>query len=199
MIARMSKSVSSFFILRGIISAEDRKVYEYSFEILISTVLSFLALAIVAIVSNTGLITLLYLLGFVPLRLIAGGYHAKTHFRCFIMLMITYSAFLLTNVFIPTGYVMITTILSTLTSITLVFLLAPSEDANKPVSNEECKKFRKKSRYAIIGYATLICMLAVLMADMNLALSIALGNLTVALSLLVNYIKIAKNNYNGRR
>jgi hypothetical protein len=43
MIARLSKSVSSFFILQGIISVEDREVYEYSFEILISTLLSFLA------------------------------------------------------------------------------------------------------------------------------------------------------------
>ena len=73
MIELMSKKVSSFFIVRGIIQEDDREVYVYCFEILLSTLLSFIALAILSLISGTFLETLLFLLGFVPLRLVAGG------------------------------------------------------------------------------------------------------------------------------
>jgi len=46
MITRMSKNVSSFFIEKEIISAEDREVYNYSFEILFSALLNLTLLAL---------------------------------------------------------------------------------------------------------------------------------------------------------
>lgn len=87
MITLMSKRLSSFFATNSIIKQEDAEVYEYSLEILFSTILNFVAVIIIAILTRKSLLTLLYLLGFIPLRLIAGGYHADTHFRCFGVLL----------------------------------------------------------------------------------------------------------------
>ena len=94
LIARMSRSISSFFIVHGVISKDEREVYNYSFEILLATVLNFLVVVILAIVSRTIPQTVFYLLGFLPLRQIAGGYHAKTHFRCLLILIFSYIVFL---------------------------------------------------------------------------------------------------------
>ena len=192
MIVRMSKKVSSFFIDKKIISCEDREVYEYSFEILFSSFLSIAAVMIMALLSKTIIFTTLYMIGFIPLRLIAGGYHAKNHFRCFIILMCTYSAFLLLITFLPHDYLIFGIILTAATSVALTYLFAPSEDKNKPVSNNEKIGFKKKSRISITIYIALACLLAIIVSDMKFAFSLTLGNLTVAVSLLANYIKCKK-------
>jgi len=188
----MSRSVSSFFITQEIISAEDREVYEYSFEVLFSTVMSLLAVVIIAILSRTVYYTALYLAGFIPLRLFAGGYHAKNHLRCFVALMIVYFAFTFTLRIIPAEFFMTIIIVSNLLSTLLVFLVAPSEEKKRPFTSEETVWFKRVSRTFIIVYVTLIGVLAAAIPDIRIAFSISMGVLTVSISLLVNYIKCMK-------
>ena len=76
MITQVSKKVTSRFIMLGIIPEDGFEVYAYSFEILISSLISFLALSVAAILSGTVYYTALYLVGFMPIRLSAGGFHA---------------------------------------------------------------------------------------------------------------------------
>lgn len=192
MITWMSRSVSSFFITQEIISAEDREVYEYSFEVLFSTVMSLLAVVIIAILSRTVYYTALYLAGFIPLRLFAGGYHAKNHLRCFVALMIVYFAFTFTLRIIPAEFFMTIIIVSNLLSTLLVFLVAPSEEKKRPFTSEETVWFKRVSRTFIIVYVTLIGVLAAAIPDIRIAFSISMGVLTVSISLLVNYIKCMK-------
>jgi accessory gene regulator protein AgrB len=60
-----------------------------------------------------------------------------------------------------------------------VFLLAPSEDSNKPLSDEEKIIFRKRSRLAVILYTIIIVAISVFVTDIRYALSLALGVLSV--------------------
>lgn len=189
MIARMSKSLSSFFAANSIIKAEDKEVYEYSLEILFSTILNFAAVIIIAVLTRKSLLTLFYLLGFIPLRLIAGGYHADTHFRCFLVLLGTYSAFLAVVAFLPDSFVVLSTIITVLGSIILIFILAPVADKNKPVSVEDQKKFKLKSRVAVFAYSAVILVLLFLLPASRIAFSLSLGILFVSLSLLATKIK----------
>ena len=193
MITRMSKKISSYFVIHKIIPADDQEVYEYSFEVLLSTIISFIALFLLAAISNTMLLTSLYLLGFIPLRLIAGGFHAKSNLRCFVILIFAYSTYLAIIRLVPPGYLVIGTGISMVLSCTLVFMLAPSEDANKPITREEHRKFKKKSRITIICYFVLVFIIITIVTDKRPALSIAAGNATVAISLLANFIKARIN------
>jgi len=86
MIAQMSKKIALFFISNRIINEEDKEVYEYSLELLLSAVLNFSAVIILAVCTGKIMEASLFVLGFVPLRTLAGGYHAKNHFRCFSIL-----------------------------------------------------------------------------------------------------------------
>lgn len=189
LIAQLSRTISSLFIARGIIPEDDKEVYVYSFEILLSTLMNLLVLVFLSLVTRTGPETALYLLGFLPLRLIAGGYHARSHFRCFLILLFSYTAFLLLICFLPISLLLPCIIISFLVSVVLVFAFAPSEDDNKPLSNEEINLFKRRSRLCIAGYAAIICLLSVFIDDMRFAFSIAIGIFTVAMSLLVNFIK----------
>jgi accessory gene regulator B len=175
--------------MHGIIHEDDLEVYSYSFEILLSTLQSFIVLAILSFITETVLKTVFFLFGFVPLRLIAGGYHAKNHFRCFIILMFVYAAFLFILRFLPDGNTIPVIVSSGLLAILLIFIFAPSEDSNKPISSEEAILFRNRSRLAVACYIVPISVAAVFIADKRYALSLALGVLTVGLSLLANYCK----------
>jgi accessory gene regulator B len=194
-IAKMSHKVSSFIIDHGIISETDRDVYEYSFEILFSTFSSTVALVILSIASATELNTLLFLLGFVPLRLVAGGYHAKTHFICLLILMFTYAIFLIIVSFIPANYIIPATITSFLLAGVLVFLLAPSDSTNKPLSSKETIRFKTKSRIAIACYSIVVGLTTLFISDKHNALSLVLGTLSVGISLIANYISCKQKNW----
>ena len=71
----------------------------------------------------------------------------------------------------------------------LVFVFAPSEDGNKPLSKVESIRFRRLSRAHIICLSAIACLLIVFVTDNRLAFSLVVGGFTVAASLLANYVK----------
>jgi accessory gene regulator B len=168
---------------------EDIEVYDYSLQILFSTVFNFVAVVAIALVTKTVWLSFIYLFGFIPLRLTAGGYHAKNHFRCFLVLMGTYAAFLLAVFFLPELVHQATAFAAIAVSLVLIVVLAPVEDKNKPLSADEVKSFKKKSRVAIVLYAVVIACLLLLLSKDIYGLSLSLGVLSVALSLLASKIK----------
>ena len=194
MIARMSKKISSYFIMQKIISEEDREVYEYSFEILLSILMSIIAIAVIAIVSKTVLYTTIYFAGFIPLRSVAGGFHAKSHARCFLILIVTYPLFLIISSLMPQEYITPIIIPSIIISVILVLLLAPSEEKNRPFSDADRVRLKSKSRFLISIYTISVGAILVIFNDKTIALSMTLGVLTVGLSLLANYVKQVKQN-----
>ena len=78
MLTRMAQGLSSFFISRNIIKEEDKLVYDYSFEILLSTVINLLAVIVLAYICKVVVPTIFFLLGFIAIRTTAGGFHAET-------------------------------------------------------------------------------------------------------------------------
>lgn len=57
MLTKIAQSMSSFFIRSNTISAEDRVVYDYCFEILLSTILNLALIAVIAIFNKALLLT----------------------------------------------------------------------------------------------------------------------------------------------
>jgi len=193
MITLMSKNISSFFINKEIIQIEDREIYEYCFEILLSTLICITTLIIMAIISNTIAYTSLFFAGFIPLRLVAGGYHAKTHFRCYVLLMVTYSMFILSLYMIPVEHLTYFVIPCAIVSVILIFIFAPSADKNKPISAKDLQRFRIISRIIAIICIILVNGLVVFVPDKKIALSLTLGVLTIGISLLANKIKYTRD------
>lgn len=199
MITRMSAKLSSFFAENGVIEKEDIEVYDYSLQILLSTVINFAAVIALAIVTRTVLFSAVFLLGFIPLRLMAGGYHAKNHLRCFLILIGTYAAFATGILFIPERLLVILTASAAVISILLIFLLAPVEDKNKPLSEDEKKSYKRKSRMALTMFVVADMALLVGLQNKKIAFSLALGAFAVAFSLLASLLRnsISKRIHNA--
>jgi len=183
MLSKMSQKLSSFFMPD--VSEEDREVYNYSFETLLATLLNLVVLCVLAAITRTFWESLLFIIGFVPLRSLSGGYHAKTHFRCLLTLLLAYVVFWTTITFVPVVAFPWISIISAVISIILVLLLSPIDDSNKPMDEKEKRYFRARSRIAILIYAIIISAGACLSPARKEFISLALGVLPVALSLAV--------------
>ena len=146
MIARVAEKISYFFIQKKIISDSDAEIYSYSFEMLLATLLNLFAIILIAVILNKIPETLIYLSAFLPLRIIAGGYHADTHFRCILILIITYLLVLFLVEITPDKFIFQAVLVSAVISVITIFLLAPVEDINNPMTKEQKINLKIKSR-----------------------------------------------------
>ncbi len=134
----------------GIFSKSREKIYIYGFELLLSSVIGIVVLMIISIAGGKAFAWLPYLLGFIPVRITGGGYHAKTHFTCILSFSLIFLFFLLLSSFV--NIQSITYILLSLTTLTISLAVAPVEAINKPLSNEKRNKNRKRClKYAIFN------------------------------------------------
>lgn len=184
----MARKMSSFFIEKGIIQNEEQEIYDYSFEVFFSTVTEFLFIIITAFATDRMVETMFYVLGFIPMRRVAGGYHAKTHFRCFCILALTYFLFLVVLSFANTINVFFVLSLLLLVNLTVFFILAPIEDKNRPISKEERYSFKKKSRVFVVLYSISAVFLFLVSLE-TCAFCMTLGVFAVASSLLAVKMK----------
>ena len=195
MIPVLAKKITYFFIVKTIINSEDREVYEYSFEIFISTVLSLLTVGILSIITGTVPKTFLYLLAFIPLRQTAGGYHAKTHLQCFLIMIMVYVGFLILITFLPPQHIQALICIGIPIVFFIIFKFSPIDDPNKPIADEDAVKFKRKSRITTLGYIVMTVLMLIYFQNNVWAFSVFLGIMSVALSLLASVIKIKFSRY----
>jgi accessory gene regulator B len=161
-------------------------------EVLLATVMNFAMLYLLAIVSDQVWQTTMFIVGFVPLRSLAGGYHAKTHFRCLMTLLFTYAVFLAIIYLMPQELYISATMICVSLSLILVWLLSPVEDKNKPLSASEQRYFRGRSRFTILIYAGIVLSGIYMFQHSSEFLCVSIGLLSVSFSLVAAYFENRK-------
>ena len=189
MIMYAAKKITSFFIKNQIITSENAEEYEYSFEVLLSTVLNFVAVLSVSVCSNTLIETLFYLLGFLSLRIVSGGYHAGSHLKCSATVIVSHIAVITVLRFLPEMFVEYVIVICMLSSFISVFCLAPVEDRNNPIEYEKAVRFKNQSRTIFLLLLVLCAIIYVFLNEKNYALALALGVLQLGISLLFGTMK----------
>lgn len=189
MLPVLSEKLSSYFVRSKIIRQEDKEIYSYSVEVLLATVINFAMLYAIAFIMGRVWETTLFIAGFVPLRSLAGGYHAKNHLRCLMVLLFTYIGFLAAVYLIPHELYLPVNIGCVCVSIICVWLLSPVGDKNKPLSASEKKHFRIRSRAVIFIYAGVILAGTLLFQHRIEFLCISVGIVSVSLSLVAAYLR----------
>lgn len=193
MIIEISKKLTEFFIENKVIQEEENEVYQYSFELLLSSVLNLISILLLAVLMKRLIETLIFVLVFFTLRTQIGGYHARTHFRCYLLTILNYVVFLIFLNRIPTEGVWQISHSFIMLSVVLIYLLAPIADDNKPLDDCEYLKYKGKSRILIMIY--LIAVLVCFLIPRNygyysncIALSISIGCLLSANSLFIAWV-----------
>ena len=137
-----AKKVSSFYISRGMIPEKDREIYDYCFEVLISTASTTAVILGISIAAGTVLRTLSYMAVF--------GNHARTHTGCLVRTVGTYAVYLALSLLLPAGVMRMLTVLLTGFAAAAVFLLAPVGTANKPLGEAQTIRLRRQSSTDIL-------------------------------------------------
>lgn len=116
---------------------------QYGLELMISSGIVLILMQIVSIAFRMPFSWIWFALGFAPLRSTAGGYHATSHLRCYVI-----SSGLFAFVLIVEKYTNLhECILVYLSSVALILVMryAPVEAANKRLSKKRKKSNRNKS------------------------------------------------------
>jgi len=156
MFYKLSDQVTSRIQQYGSISDEDREIYRYGIQQGLILLLNVITTLVISIVLKMFLDCLLYMIAFIPLRVYAGGYHARTHIRCSIYSAIQILAVLLTIKMLP--YTTAVYSAFAFCGFLSVILFSPVADINKPLDELEILIYRKRSLMIL----TLLCLSIIL-------------------------------------
>ena len=143
MLNYFSKRLTSFFILKKQIDENERERYDYSFELLLATIVNLLMIVTIGILIGSFFETVIFSIAFMSMRVVCGGFHAKTHFSCvlclaFIFISMIFVSKLPISVLAPISIGMI------VFSMVASFSLAPVDCVNKEIDDELRKRLKLK-------------------------------------------------------
>jgi accessory gene regulator B len=149
-IAKAAKIINSFIFRYSDISEEDSEIYQYGFEIMISSVLSAILALLIGVLTANAASGAVFLLCVVPLRQYTGGYHAGSYFMCNLIFSISCFTVIMMSRFL-TGFLSVNLIKAILLlSCIVVINFSPVANKNKPITEE------KKRKCKIISVITLL-------------------------------------------
>ena len=142
MISKLSKNIALILFSEQIIDEEKMPVCAYGIELIISTVIGFMLVIFVGLMMNAVFHAFFFYLVFVGVRLFTGGFHAQSHFKCKITLVIC-SVFVLlaSNQYRVLNESRLHVLLLAI-YLACVFLFSPVEHINAPLTEQERKRNR---------------------------------------------------------
>lgn len=189
MLTYLARRISSFFISKGTIREDEKQIYDYCFEIMLSTILNFCSVMVIAIITQTVFLTLCYIVGFMIIRATAGGYHAETHIACFMILIVSYAIYLVILLNLSNKIISALTIGICVVSALIIIFLAPVENHYKPLTKTEVKEFKRKSYLAMLILAIVSISLILLLKNGKWGFSFGAGMFTVSMFLIAGTLK----------
>jgi len=159
MISKLAARAALFFANKDVYGHEEIESYKYGFQVMISTAINLICVLIISILTSSALNGLLFILAFIPLRMTAGGYHAKHHWSCIWGFIIIFFGFSMLCNHLNIRFVFIYTLISIVFSSLMVWIFSPIEAINKPLTEEKRKRNRKHS-LIIVGINMAIVVLS---------------------------------------
>lgn len=166
-IEKLALKTAVFFSNNKIIDSDDVEAYAFGLEILFSTVINFAVVLVIAVLTGELLAFALFFASFIPLRLNAGGFHAKTHLGCTAVLVAALLVYAAAFKFMPATAKTISAAIFLIISTITTFMFAPVEHPNNPLSNKSRLKLRKRAVILLCIWSALCILLFFLRPDMS--------------------------------
>jgi accessory gene regulator B len=183
--SRVDERVVESLISLGVVPSEDKDIYVYGIGQGIVLLVNLISVIIIGLLLGMVWQSLVFILAYIPIRSYAGGYHASTQLRCYILSNAVVVAVLIAIRLVPwNGYACLSV---TIFSIITIILLAPVEDLNKPLREIEIKVFRKLTRIILVILLVIALILWYFAKQFSICVIIAL--LVVAIMLILGVIK----------
>lgn len=195
MISNLSSCIVEILIRNNTIKIEQALVYQYGFEIFISSAITCLITLLCGIVFQCFLAAIMYFTLFVTLRTICGGYHARTYWQCNLLFSFVTIAVLLIYTFAEIEEFIELHYCIVVLSIIITAIYAPVENKNKKLTKKQKKNFRIISMATILILNTISCLLLVIYSS-SYAILIDMTVLSVSVSMFITEpMKGGENEY----
>lgn len=197
MYKKLAAILTDKFIKTDVIEEQQRDVYLYGFEMLISNIVYVFVFLILAILTQTILFSLLFGISFFITRSIAGGYHAATCSMCHLLSLLNQVLFILLVTLLSQELHPVASVVSILMSSGILLIFAPIDHPNKPFIKTERKRFRRMC--CVYAYVIPVIVTALVLFATQLStyiLSFSLGIFSAAFALLSAKIQQTKEKQN---
>lgn len=143
MFNNISDKIADSFVKTNAIKAEDKEIYQFGIQQTFVILLNIITATILGIAFHKFWNMVVFMSAFIPVRIYAGGFHAKTSLRCYI-----YSIVFLATVFLAMRFANLTNLIYCLLyclSSIIILWLSPIEDINKPLDKSEKIVYKKRT------------------------------------------------------
>jgi len=139
----VSTRITEKMVKCGTVADQDKELYLFGIQQGLTNILNLVTTVIIGLVLGVLWQMLLFMAAYIPLRSFAGGYHAKTPLRCYILsvLLLTAIALAIKYVYLHIYFQLGLLISASIT----VFLLSPVGNENKPLDELEKKIYKRKT------------------------------------------------------
>lgn len=187
MFVKIADNIVKWMINNKIIEENKAVICRWGISHILDTVFNIATFLIIGTLFKMPMETIFFTLGYIPLRIYAGGYHAKTPFRCWCLsnVILAVSLVIVKN---AEKYYIAFGILS-LIAVVVLILLMPVEDLHKPLDQNDRKKYKKRGSAVLSAE---ICLSIVLLLLHHNRISIVLNSIWVLLSIML-ILGIIKN------
>ena len=193
MISFLSHRIAHFLYQNHTIDAELVPVCQYGLEIIISTGIGFSLVILAGLIMGYMKEAFLFYFLFIIIRFYTGGYHAETHFKCKVTLLLCFFTVLLCFILLQSKYCIQIHIALEAFYLIIVLLFAPVEHLNAPMTKDEAKKNRIIAIAMAIGlfiFTTFIICSHII----KVAAIIALTQTIVAILIIISKVLGVKTN-----
>lgn len=144
MIQSISEEISLRLVTYKIISIENRKYYTYGIELVLNNFIIFLSIVLIGVLTKKILISLIYVVTYCSIRNYVGGYHCKTHLKCYCTTISLYLLMLFLNYYLSNNRLIISYSLI-LIAIPVIYIFTPVDYGKDSITEDERQKYRIKS------------------------------------------------------
>lgn len=176
--------IVQFMLKHSVIEAEDAEIYKFGFNQLIFISINLMTTVIIGILFSMIFESVIFLVSYMVVRVYAGGYHAKTQFRCYII-----SSLFIVLALLGVRYINwegFASIIAITIAAVIIFKLSPVETKNKPLDDIERKIYTTKSHKRIVTIYAL-CIVSMLLNYEAIFKSVAMAIIILSFVLLIGH------------
>ncbi len=188
MFLKIADNIVKWMLSNHIIEENKVVICKWGISHILDTIFNIVTFLIIGILLKMPFETIMFTIGYIPLRIYAGGYHAKTPFRCWCLsnIILVVSLVIVQNAekfYIAFGAL-------SLISVVVLIILMPVEDLHKPLDENDRKKYKKRG-VAILAIE--ICISVAFTLLHHNKISLVLSSIWVLLSVML-ILGVIKNN-----
>lgn len=181
MIDRVVEIAVNSLIKNDLLQKSEIELYRFGIKRILLFCINVITTIIIGIICNMLWQSVIFSIAYIPLRRYAGGYHAKTPQKCYLLSVLLILGVLTFICGIPKNELLI--IIIALAAGIIVFVNSPVESKNKELSEKEREAFKRYSR--IILLTELAVMLATLLINVEFAMCLCLSIVSSAIMVVI--------------